>query len=102
MPDCSAARWHKNPARSASAFRLKNSQFQTYLPGQAETSIQPVPHEKIYAPVLSDDELQRLVRLADEVEAFFGSPQDVEWAIADGTIYLLQSRPITTIKQMNH
>jgi rifampicin phosphotransferase len=31
-------------------------------------------------------------------EQRFGDPQDVEWAIADGQLYVLQSRPITTLR----
>jgi pyruvate,water dikinase len=32
-----------------------------------------------------------------KVEEHFGSPQDIEWGLAAGQIYLLQSRPITTL-----
>jgi pyruvate, water dikinase len=47
--------------------------------------------------VLEPDELQRLAELGRRLEEHFGSPQDVEWAIAEGRIYLLQSRPVTTL-----
>lgn len=57
----------------------------------------PVPEGSERARVLSDEELLALVELAAQVERFFGSPQDIEWAIAGGTVYLLQSRPITTL-----
>jgi len=30
-----------------------------------------------------------------------GSPQDIEWAVAKGKLYILQSRPITTLKPGN-
>ncbi len=40
--------------------------------------------------------LDAAVRLALRAEELFGVPQDVEWAIADGRTWLLQSRPITT------
>jgi pyruvate, water dikinase len=49
------------------------------------------------ARVLSDDEVVGLARLGLEVEAHYGRPQDVEWAIAGGRTYLVQSRPITTL-----
>jgi pyruvate,water dikinase len=48
--------------------------------------------------VLSDDEALDLARLGLAVEAHYGSPQDTEWAIAEGHQYLVQSRPITTLK----
>lgn len=40
-------------------------------------------------------EIDRLVALAGRVEEIFQAPQDVEWALADGTLWILQSRPIT-------
>lgn len=48
-------------------------------------------------PSLSDDEAVRLARMGRSIEAHFGSPQDIEWCLADGEIYILQSRPITTL-----
>jgi pyruvate,water dikinase len=35
--------------------------------------------------------------LACKIQAHFGAPQDIEWAIAGGTLYLLQARPITAL-----
>ena len=46
--------------------------------------------------VLDEAEIARLVEIGLELEAAFGSPQDVEWALADGELFVLQSRPITT------
>jgi pyruvate,water dikinase len=56
-----------------------------------------VPEHLQRARVLDDRELVALRELAEQVEAFFGGPQDVEWAIAGGELFLLQSRPITTL-----
>ena len=45
---------------------------------------------------LSPAQLKALAELALGVEAHWeGVPQDIEWAIADGNCWLLQSRPIT-------
>jgi pyruvate,water dikinase len=46
--------------------------------------------------VLREHELAALAELGRGLEERFGCPQDVEWAIADGRIHLLQSRPVTT------
>lgn len=51
----------------------------------------------VHGRVLGDDELHGLSELACHLEEHFGAPQDVEWAIAGDQMYLLQSRPITTI-----
>ncbi len=48
--------------------------------------------------VLGDEEALQLARLAQRVEEHYGGePQDIEWAIADGEVSLLQARPITTL-----
>jgi rifampicin phosphotransferase len=46
---------------------------------------------------LPDEQIVALARLAGRVADHFGSPQDIEWAWADGRLYLLQSRPITSL-----
>jgi phosphohistidine swiveling domain-containing protein len=47
---------------------------------------------------LSDEQLRALARLAAQAERHFGAPQDIEFAVeADGTLWLTQSRPITTL-----
>jgi pyruvate, water dikinase len=48
--------------------------------------------------VLTDDEVIGLARLALRVEQHYGAAQDVEWAIAEGRTWLVQSRPITTLE----
>jgi pyruvate,water dikinase len=40
---------------------------------------------------------KKLFKLAKRVEKEFQCPQDIEWCVADGKLYLLQSRPITTL-----
>jgi pyruvate, water dikinase len=47
--------------------------------------------------VLEADALAALAALGRRLEEHFGGPQDVEWAIESGTVYLLQSRPVTTL-----
>ena len=49
-------------------------------------------------PDLSAHDRQRLLRLARRAARLFGGPQDIEWAIdTDGTLLLLQSRPVTAV-----
>ncbi|MFB6305151.1 MAG: pyruvate, water dikinase, partial [Haloferacaceae archaeon] len=62
-----------------------------------ETVEREVPEDRREERVLSDDEIADLVAIGDRVEDHYDEPQDVEWAIHDGDVYMLQSRPITTI-----
>jgi rifampicin phosphotransferase len=42
---------------------------------------------------------RQVARLAQRAEALFGAPQDVEWAIAGGRVFLLQARPMTALPE---
>jgi pyruvate,water dikinase len=79
-----------------------------------ETVEREVPDDERNAQVLSDDELERLVELGERAEKHYDEPQDIEWAIVDGEgsepssgrtgtgdgeVFMLQSRPITTISE---
>jgi len=46
-------------------------------------------------PCLTDEEIRALARLGSQVERHYGTPQDIEWAIAGEQILLLQSRAET-------
>ena len=47
-------------------------------------------------PALTDAQVLRLAALGRQIEAHFGSPQDIEWCLVDD-FQVVQSRPITTL-----
>jgi phosphohistidine swiveling domain-containing protein len=50
------------------------------------------------ATEMSCNQLLELIAQAKKIQAYFGSPQDIEWAIDhEGQLHILQSRPITTV-----
>lgn len=70
----------------------------TRSPGTAE-GVAPadVPSHMQDTPCLDDAQVAAISNMARECANHFGCPQDIEWAIEGGTLYLLQSRPITTL-----
>jgi pyruvate,water dikinase len=66
-------------------------------PETGETVEREVEADRREARVLDSDEIERLIELGETAEDHYGDPQDVEWAIVDGEVFMLQSRPITTI-----
>ncbi|WP_338871105.1 phosphoenolpyruvate synthase [Spirosoma sp. SC4-14] len=62
--------------------------------GTTEQTIEP---ERQNLQTLPDSQLLRLERIGRKIEAHFGQPQDIEWCLTDDTIYIVQSRPITTL-----
>ena len=55
-----------------------------------------VPTADRRRPALTDAQITEVARTAREAQSAFGHPLDIEWAFADGTLWLLQARPITT------
>lgn len=51
------------------------------------------------ARVLDDAQVLEVASLGLRIEQHYGSPQDVEWALADAKMYIVQSRPITTLQE---
>ena len=49
---------------------------------------------------LDDSALRRLSALGEQVEKYYGAPQDIEWAFANDQLYLLQTRPVTSLKTL--
>ncbi len=64
--------------------------------GTMESSIAQKDCERL---CLDDSALRRLFDLGTLVEKYYGVPQDIEWAIANNQLYLLQTRPVTTGKR---
>ncbi|MDX8152752.1 PEP/pyruvate-binding domain-containing protein [Patulibacter brassicae] len=62
--------------------------------GTIERDVEP---ERRARPALDDERAAELARLGARVAEHYGSPQDVEWALADGTLVLLQARPVTGV-----
>ncbi|MEE8403584.1 MAG: phosphoenolpyruvate synthase [Candidatus Hydrothermarchaeaceae archaeon] len=53
--------------------------------------------KKSTAQVLNESEIKRITKFCIDVEKHYNFPQDIEWAVANGNIFLVQSRPITTL-----
>ena len=71
-----------------------------YVPGEGGAVCVDVPEERREVACLEEPALAALVDVAKRVESYFGSRQDIEWAIArDGELFVVQSRPVTGVAQ---
>ena len=74
--------------------------FSNQLSGSGVEHVK-VLEDKGDLPSLSDREILSLAEIGVRVEKCFGYPQDIEWAIdKNGNIFVLQSRPITTLPKV--
>ena len=79
--------------------RLISAKLEMVVPeGKKGTKTIEVPADMQKAPVLTDAEVKELAKFGGIAETHYGVPQDLEWAISGKDFYILQSRPITTIR----
>jgi pyruvate,water dikinase len=55
--------------------------------------------DKINAQVLSDLEIVALAAYCKKIEQYYNFPEDIEWAIERGKIYIVQTRAVTTLEE---
>ncbi len=68
--------------------------------GDEETNIKaPLPPSAQTQQKITDDEIIQLVKIGKRIEDHYQFPQDIEWAKEDGKLFIVQSRPVTTIKE---
>lgn len=77
--------------------RIAHKRFRvsTTLRADAVERVVQVPYAQRQAETLTADLAAGIARWAVTAEQRFGGAQDVEWAIAGGRVYVLQSRPVT-------
>ncbi|HAC1582104.1 TPA_asm: phosphoenolpyruvate synthase, partial [Listeria monocytogenes] len=61
------------------------------------TETHPLEKSQQTKQTLTDQQILQLAKLGRKIEAYFGKPQDIEWCLAEGIFYIVQSRPITTL-----
>ena len=64
------------------------------------TNLVPTSEQQRTLYTLSDQLVLELLHLVKQIEKHYHSPQDIEWAFANNQFYILQSRPITTLKKI--
>ena len=75
----------------------KKVMFEKLVTGETEQV--EVPEELRKKRVLPERELIELTEMGKRIQKHYGSPQDTEWAFHDNILYMLQSRPITTLDE---
>jgi len=75
---------------------IQETMLASSISGEGGTAWQPVPPHLIAARKLTPATLTLLASTCRNLEAVMGYPCDVEWAVTEDRLYILQCRPITT------
>ncbi len=74
---------------------INRKQYQLINLPEGGTRREEISEDKQQSQSISDDTAFKLSSFGKSLEQFFGTPQDIEWALdKDGTLYVLQSRPL--------
>ncbi|GGE24281.1 phosphoenolpyruvate synthase [Marinithermofilum abyssi] len=92
---------------SADLYKVKDGQFihknisekkiAIYSIPEGGTVKKELPLDQQTKQALTDSQILRLAELGKRIEKHFGSPQDIEFCIENGKIFVVQSRPITSL-----
>ncbi|MGH3108973.1 MAG: PEP-utilizing enzyme, partial [Rubrobacter sp.] len=63
------------------------------------TEQRPVPEARRRQAVLDDGAAAELVRYGKRIEELYGTPQDIEWALAGDEFFVVQARTITALPE---
>lgn len=112
-PDISGVIFSVNPASGENEFVInvargrgtnvvEGKQAEQYFVDRLDPKsyTQKINDRKEDSGLLSQPQVQELASLTYKTESLFGVPQDIEWAIKDGVVYILQARPITRISHL--
>ncbi|MCF0061826.1 phosphoenolpyruvate synthase [Dyadobacter chenwenxiniae] len=77
--------------------KISNKKLSINVVAGGGTREQEIEIERQDKQALTDEQILELADIGRKIEAHFGSPQDIEWCLAGGTFYVVQSRPITTL-----
>jgi pyruvate,water dikinase len=67
------------------------------VPDEISVKLEALPATKSIQPPLGPKDVLEVFQLVRKAEDFFNAPQDLEWTYKEKTLFVLQSRPITTV-----
>lgn len=76
-----------------------NDQKMQYIKNGQETKEIAVPNKNISRIKLTDEQIVHLAKLSQKLQEHYYYPQDSEWALEKGKLYIVQTRPITTMEK---
>jgi len=79
------------------AKKISTKKLAVFASQDGGTKEQEIEPERQNRQALTDEQILQLEHMGRKIEEHFGHPQDIEWCLVDGTFYIVQSRPITTL-----
>ena len=85
--------------RDIKKVEVRKQEVGLFRNARGENEKREIPKEIQERQVLTEKEILELTRLGKKLEEHYGKPQDVEWAVEQGTVFIVQTRAVTTFKE---
>src|SRR6266700_4610324 len=82
--------------------KISTKKLAIYALKEGGTKEQQIGPDQQNTQTLTDEQILQLEKTGRRVEAYFGRPQDIEWCLSEGQLYIVQSRPITNLYPVPH
>ncbi len=90
-------RWNIDRSTGKILSHISAKREKMVIPSSEGTKLKSLPTSFINTPPLNNEQLSKIANTALKIEKLFSEPQDIEWTLKNNELYILQSRPITTI-----
>lgn len=77
--------------------KISTKKLAIYALKEGGTEEKKVDDHRQNRQMLTDEQILELEKTGRRIEAYFGGPRDIEWCLYENKIFILQSRPITTL-----
>ncbi len=81
--------------------RISNQTWKLVRGESGECIRKDVPEELAKGQKMTDDQILHLADTGNQIEMHYGKPMDIEWAMEEGVMYIVQARPVTTLSNNN-
>lgn len=89
--------WLVAPASREIIERRINTKDHQVVLNDTGVTEQVIPEGKRDQPCLNDKDILDVAAVTKRIEYAYGAPQDIEWALVNGELFILQARPLTKI-----
>ncbi len=79
--------------------KIKNKKVAITRNSAGEKEVVKLNEDKAKSQVLKNHEIKKLAEIANKLEKHYDKPQDIEFAIEGSEVYIVQTRPITTLEK---
>ena len=80
---------------------VKKQEIGLFRSEEGQNEKRKIPEDLQMRQIIPDSHVRELARFGKIIEEHYGKPQDIEWAIENDKVYIVQARAVTTFKKQS-